>query len=809
MKKKRSNGWKRSISVSRHFGCQPIRSFPVASLVGYFVRQAHSCHTHTFGFPCELTRSTRSTRRGAHRTCQYTCIGSIGGIGSIVGSRLSKWKPIEKHLNLFFGTMTTLRAARSCHGSFLFLFLHFTLTRSSSILVVGSINADTFLPVARLPREGENIGLLGLPQVNVPGGKGCTQAIAASKLTTERVTFVGQFGTDEVATLLLQTLQEHVDTTHCGIHEHLLSGRGYVFRTSAGTVSAVISGGANTEGWKIWEQKWKNKNSAIATDNSDTDIYMEALLHNKTCVMLQREIPEDVNLLIATEAQKRNIIVFQDVGGEDRAMSTEMLIACDYIIPNESELCRLVQSFGTHDSVLPTTEENHTTIHDNDTIIKYAKILQQHGARNVLVTRGSRGSTLVTQEGQILTQSAHPVDHVVDETGAGDCYRAAFCVSLLEHKTLSECLAFASAAGACAVTKNGAVTSTPSRDDVDELFRTTTTTVLHIPRGGAEKKPFPFLFGSRLNSMKDRPELWPESLQDPSDFVTRQATIQGLTCVDFNYPQHFLTWSTADAKAALDNAGLVAGAVCLRYPSKFSRGAMNHPYQNLRREAIELTKEAALVARELGCHEVVVWSAYDGYDYPFQVDYDEKWNQLVHAFQECCDAFPDILFSLEYKPTDENTRFFTVPSTGAALLLVNTIDRPNMGLTLDVGHMLMSGENPGQSIAMVGKKLFGIQLNDGYTRLAAEDGLMFGSVHPSMALEIMYQLKRIGYKGHFYFDTFPQRSDPVKECEYNIAKVKRFWEAVEKMNPKQLERVTKEHDAIEALTMVDEALRSL
>ena len=143
------------------------------------------------------------------------------------------------------------------------------------------------------------------------------------------------------------------------------------------------------------------------------------------------------------------------------------------------------------------------------------------------------------------------------------------------------------------------------------------------------------------------------------------------------------------------------------------------------------------------------------------------------------------------------------------MLLVNTIDRPNMGLTLDVGHMLMSGENPGQSIAMVGKKLFGVQLNDGYTRLAAEDGLMFGSVHPAMALEIMYQLKRIGYKGHFYFDTFPQRSDPVKECEYNIAKVKRFWEAVEKMDPKQLERVTKEHDAIEALAIVDNALRSL
>ena len=106
-----------------------------------------------------------------------------------------------------------------------------------------------------------------------------------------------------------------------------------------------------------------------------------------------------------------------------------------------------------------------------------------------------------------------------------------------------------------------------------------------------------------------------------------------------------------DTRQALEDAGLVAGAVCLRYPSKFARGAMNHPDESLRREAIELTKEAAQVAIDLGCDEVVVWSAFDGYDYPFQVDYDDKWDELVSAFQECCDSFPSIKFSVEFKPT--------------------------------------------------------------------------------------------------------------------------------------------------------------
>jgi xylose isomerase len=311
--------------------------------------------------------------------------------------------------------------------------------------------------------------------------------------------------------------------------------------------------------------------------------------------------------------------------------------------------------------------------------------------------------------------------------------------------------------------------------------------------------------------MKDRPELWEAPLLTPQDYVKRQAAITGLTCVDFNYPQHFHTWSNQEAKAALDAAGLVAGAVCLRYPSKFARGAMNHPDAAYRREAIQITKEAAETAMDLGCHEVVVWSAYDGYDYPFQTDYDAKWEQLVEAFQECCDAYPTILFSLEYKPTDENTRFFTVPSTGAALLLANQVDRTNFGLTLDVGHMLMSGENPGQSIAMVGRagKLFGIQLNDGYTRLAAEDGLMFGSVHPSMALEIVYQLRRIGFAGHLYFDTFPQRTDPVREAAYNIRRVKAYWKATGAIDADTLRQVAWDHDAIGALEIVDEALRNM
>ncbi|KAL3772806.1 hypothetical protein ACHAWU_003820 [Discostella pseudostelligera] len=753
----------------------------------------------------------------------------------------------------------------------------------SSILVAGSLNADTFLPVHRFPSPGENLTLIRNqhPMVDVPGGKGCNQAVACAKLSSSKhqageetkVSFLGQFGNDSASDMLREALvNNNVDVSPSGQSKLYPSGRGYVMIVpETGEVCAVVSGGSNLYGWEDWGVSRTDDDGPPTTVDgrnshtlSDRDI--GDVVSSHSLLLLQCEIPSLVNLRLAREARKLNIPVLLDVGGEDRKMERELLECCDYLIPNETELKRLAKScqdasfdedledgsllLGMTRQELGSIQEQIGSTLNLPVLIKSIRTLQRNGANNVLVTLGSHGSILMKKEKQHSSSalpSRRPLIYrpacklpaglsVVDETGAGDCYRAGFAVALLENcignsmigeddevddEVLEQCMKFASAAGALAVTRKGAVPSIPSRVEVEKLLSENSKDghVLSpsegVPRGGGHKNDkeddFPFLFGSRINSMKDRLDLVDPSmlpLSTPRDYLRRMATIRGLGCVDFNFPQHFDGhWTPEEAKKALDEVNLVAGAVCLRYPSKFARGAMNHPNAELRREAIEITKQAAEAARILGCNEVVVWSAYDGYDYPFQVSYREKWDQIVQAFQECCDAYPDIKWSLEFKPTDENTRFFTVPSTGAAMLLVNEIDRPNMGLTLDMGHMLMAGENPGQSIAMVGGKLYGIQLNDGYTRLAAEDGMMFGSIHPSIALEALHQLRQINFSGHLYFDTFPQRTDPVKEAEYNIRRVKEFWSAVTKLDAAEVARIAREHDAIGALELVSEALK--
>lgn len=184
---------------------------------------------------------------------------------------------------------------------------HILLSRCiavANILVVGSMNADTFLPVARLPTEGENIMLVPgkQPIVDVPGGKGCTQAVAVAKLSLRdkdiSVSFAGQFGNDEAAKMLRDTLTSHyvkvpaLCTTH---HQDLPSGRGYVFLTESGQVSAVVSGGSNEGGWKRWERTWDLQQSASPElDKNDLEILSEEdldkLLDGVKCIMLQREV---------------------------------------------------------------------------------------------------------------------------------------------------------------------------------------------------------------------------------------------------------------------------------------------------------------------------------------------------------------------------------------------------------------------------------------------------------------------------------------------------------------------------------------
>lgn len=72
----------------------------------------------------------------------------------------------------------------------------------------------------------------------------------------------------------------------------------------------------------------------------------------------------------------------------------------------------------------------HTIITDKDEVVRYAKALQEKGARNVLVSMAGEGAVLVTEDGKEYRTEA-PKGTVVNSVGAGDSMVAGFLYGYL------------------------------------------------------------------------------------------------------------------------------------------------------------------------------------------------------------------------------------------------------------------------------------------------------------------------------------------------------------------------------------------
>lgn len=71
----------------------------------------------------------------------------------------------------------------------------------------------------------------------------------------------------------------------------------------------------------------------------------------------------------------------------------------------------------------------------------------------------------------VIAADARKVDNVVDTTGAGDCFTAAYAVATLEGKEPQDAMRFAAAAASICVQRSGAMPSLPGRAEVDGLMQ--------------------------------------------------------------------------------------------------------------------------------------------------------------------------------------------------------------------------------------------------------------------------------------------------------------------------------------------------
>jgi xylose isomerase len=319
-------------------------------------------------------------------------------------------------------------------------------------------------------------------------------------------------------------------------------------------------------------------------------------------------------------------------------------------------------------------------------------------------------------------------------------------------------------------------------------------------------------FATRLNSFASRAEAaWPGLEGKPStrQMVERAATVTGLTDLDLNYPDH-VSEQPAKIGAMVRDLGLGINGLAMRYYTNpaFKLGAFTNPDPAVRREAIDLTKRGIDAAREIDAGLMTLWLGQDGFDYAFQADYGLLWQYEIEGIREVCAHDPECLISIEYKPNEPRS-YSLMPDCATTLLAIKEIGMPNLGVTLDFAHVLYADEQPAFAAALVARhsRLLGVHLNDGYSK--RDDGLMVGAVHTLQTIELLRQIRRDGYDGVLYFDTFPDVSglDPVRECEVNIATVGRMLKVVDRLeSDNRLAEAIALQDPVAAHAIVQEVM---
>lgn len=89
-----------------------------------------------------------------------------------------------------------------------------------------------------------------------------------------------------------------------------------------------------------------------------------------------------------------------------------------------------------------------------DEIIRYAKLLQERGAANVLISMAGDGAILVTEKGEIYSRKP-PKGVVKNSVGAGDSMVAGFVAGYLKTGNYEEALKLGTAAGSASAFSDG------------------------------------------------------------------------------------------------------------------------------------------------------------------------------------------------------------------------------------------------------------------------------------------------------------------------------------------------------------------
>lgn len=303
-----------------------------------------------------------------------------------------------------------------------------TQTSRRQILVVGSSNTDMVIKAAHLPRPGETI--LGGTFFMNPGGKGANQAVAIARLGGS-VTFICKTGSDIFGHQSQQLFEEE------GIN-----------------TSYVFSDSGNPSGVALITVDEKAENCIVVASGANANLLpsdlakAEEAIEQADLILMQLEVPMETVCFVADIAwQKGKKVILNPAPAHP--LPADLLRHLYLITPNETEAEMITG----------------VKITDESSAGEAARLLSEMGVQHVIITLGSKGA-LIYSDGKAEMVPALKVE-AVDTTAAGDVFNGALTVALSEVRSLKEAARFACKASAISVTRVGAQSSAPYRNEVD------------------------------------------------------------------------------------------------------------------------------------------------------------------------------------------------------------------------------------------------------------------------------------------------------------------------------------------------------
>ena len=228
----------------------------------------------------------------------------------------------------------------------------------------------------------------------------------------------------------------------------------------------------------------------------------------------------------------------------------------------------------------------------------------------------------------------------------------------------------------------------------------------------------------------------------------------------------------SDFKKALDATGIVVpmATTNLFKDPVFRDGAFTANDPRVRALALQKTMAAIDLGVELGATTYVFWGGREGVETDSSKDPLRAMGRFTDAINFLCeyvlDQGYDLRFALEAKPNEPRADIY-LPTTGAMLAFIATLDRPDMvGVNPEVAHEHMAGLNFTHHLAQAWSmgKLFHVDLNDQQPGRYDQD-FRFGSANPKAAFFVVKFLEDVGYVGSRHFDAHAYRTADYEDVK--------------------------------------------